>query len=141
MRRWHIFLSALLGTALLAGCGVTQRRRADELTTTLNAYASTVRWVGWAQAAQFVDPHYRETHPLSDLDRARFAQVRVSEYDAGEGPMPVSDGEVRQVVRISLINRHTQVERTITDHQLWKYDAASHHWWLETGLPDISRGE
>jgi hypothetical protein len=140
MRSIHVAVILILGTAL-AGCGMAGQRKSDALTDTLNAYGSTVRWTGWAAAEQFVDPKVRAEHPLTDLERSRYMQVRVSEYDAGQGPMPVSDTEVRQVARINLINKHTQTERSIIDRQLWKYDPKTHHWWLESGLPDITQGE
>lgn len=141
MRRLFAAITTVLLVISVAGCSVVAQRRTDALNETLNAYASTVRWVGWAQANQFVDPKYREKHPLTDLDRARYSQVRVSEYDAGDGPIPVDDNHVRQLVKINLINRHTQTERSIVDRQLWKYDEKTNHWWLESGLPDITRNQ
>ena len=70
---------------------------------------------------------------------ARYQQVRVTDYNDDAGPVPLSDTEVRQSVRISLVNVNTQAERTIIDNQVWQYDAASKHWWLASGLPDITR--
>jgi len=128
-----IALSALL----LAGCATN--RRSQTLTETLAAYANAVRWDGFASAQPFVDPAVRRAHPLSALDMARYRQVRVSDYDEGAGAIPVTQDEVRQVVKIGLINRHTQSERTVVDHQTWRYDPKAHRWWLESGLPDISR--
>lgn len=129
-----IMLSVLL---LTAGCAT--QKRSDTLTTTLNAYASTMRWGDFQSAAQFIDPKIRAAHPLSKLDLARYKQVQVSEYDSGAGPVPVDENDVQQTVHISLVNIHTQVERTVVDHQTWHYDAKSQHWWLTSGLPDITR--
>jgi hypothetical protein len=98
-----------------------------------------VRWDGFPNAQQFVDPDVVKQHPLSSLDMARYQQVRVSDYDEGNGPVPAGENEVHQVVKISLINRHTQSERTIIDHQTWRYDTEKKRWWLESGLPDITQ--
>ena len=136
MRRILSFL-AVLSMLALAGCA-TQTRK-DTLTTTLNAYGSTLRWGDFQSAAQFLDPKYRAEHPLSQLDLDRYKQVRVSEYDDGAGPVPAGEFDVQQTVHISLINRHTQSERTIVDHQTWHYDEKTKHWWLISGLPDITR--
>lgn len=136
MRRILSFL-AVLSMLALAGCA-TQTRK-DTLTTTLNAYGSTLRWGDFQSAAQFLDPKYRAEHPLSKLDLDRYKQVRVSEYDDGAGPVPAGEFDVQQTVHISLINRHTQSERTIVDHQTWHYDEKTKHWWLISGLPDITR--
>jgi hypothetical protein len=80
-----------------------------------------------------------KAHPPTSLDMARYAQVRVSDYNEVSGPVPVGENEVRQVVQIGLINIHTQSERTIADRQLWRYDPDNKHWWLESGLPDITQ--
>lgn len=131
-------LSAVVITlALLAGCATHARR--DNLTDTLNAYANTLRWGDFSHALGFIDPDYRDAHPLDPLRQARYKQVRVAGYDAGKGPVPVSDTEVRQIVKIGVINRHTQHERFIVDHQTWRWDADAGRWWLRSGLPDITQ--
>ncbi len=136
MRRLSSIL-VLLPVLLLAGCAT--KTRSDALTTTVNAYGSTLRWGDFQSAAQFIDPKIRAAHPLDPLDVARFKQVRVSEYDNGAGPVPISDGEVQQTAQISLVNVHTQSERSIVDHQTWHYDETTKHWWLTSGLPDITQ--
>jgi hypothetical protein len=136
MRR-TLGILAMLVVVAVAGCAA--QTRSESLTNTLKAYASTVRWGDLASAMQFVDPAGRTSHPVTALDMARYQQVRVTEYNDDVGPVPVSDTEVRQTVRISLVNVNTQAERTITDQQTWHYDAATRHWWLTSGLPDITR--
>ncbi|WP_308420738.1 hypothetical protein [Dyella caseinilytica] len=129
-----VLLSAML---LLSGCATD--KRGDALTHTMIAYANAVRWDGFEAAQQFVDPKVRDAHPITDLDRERYKQVQVSDYDDGNGPIPAGENEVRQIVQISLTNVHTQAVRTIVDHQLWRYDPVKNHWWLESGIPDITQ--
>jgi hypothetical protein len=136
MRR---ILSILLSSLVLCVAGCAAHKRSDLLTTTLNAYASTLRWGDFESAAQFIDPQIRAKHPLDRLDIARYQQVKVSEYDDGAGPVPVDANDVQQTVHISLVNVHTQSERSIVDHQTWHYDEKAGHWWLTSGLPDIIR--
>ena len=131
----HILL--VLSILLLAACATQERSRS--LTTTLSAYGGVLRWGDFASAAQFIDPKIRAEHPLSELDRARYKQVRVTEYDDGSGPVPISPTEVQQTVRISVVNIHTQAERSVIDRQTWRYDEQTRHWWLTSGLPDITR--
>jgi hypothetical protein len=136
MRR-ILSLGLALGLAtVLAGCATD--RRNQTLTTTLNAYASTVRWGDFASAEQFVDPAMREAHPLTPLELARYQQLKVSEYDDGQGPVSTAENEVRQVVHIGLVNINTQAERSVIDRQSWHYDAQKNRWWLTSGLPDVS---
>ncbi|MBQ4854906.1 hypothetical protein IMW82_09520 [Rhodanobacter sp. B2A1Ga4] len=136
MRR-ILSILVVLSVLLLAGCAT--KTRSDALTTTLKAYGSTVRWGDFQSAAQFIDPKVRAAHPLSPLELARYRQVRVSEYDDGAGPVPTGDFDVQQTAMISLVNIHTQSERSIVDHQTWHYDEATKHWWLTSGLPDITQ--
>jgi endonuclease YncB( thermonuclease family) len=131
----HILL--VLSILLLAACATQERSRS--LTTTLSAYGGVLRWGDFASAAQFIDPKVRAEHPLSELDRARYKQVRVTEYDDGSGPVPISPTEVQQTVRLSVVNIHTPAERTVIDRQTWHYDEQARHWWLTSGLPDITR--
>jgi len=135
--RIHACLLAAVAVLSLAGCAT--KTRSDALTNTLNAYASTVRWGDFQSAAQFIEPKVRAEHPLAPIDLARYQQVRVSEYDAGSGPVPTGDFEVQQTAVINLINVHTQSERSIVDHQTWRYDEKTQHWWLTSGLPDITQ--
>lgn len=130
-------IALMLSILLLAACATQERSRS--LTTTLAAYGGVLRWGDFASAVQFIDPKLRAEHPLSELDLARYKQVRVTEYDDGAGPVPTSPTEVQQTVRVSLVNIHTQAERTVIDHQTWHYDEKARHWWLTSGLPDITR--
>uniref|UniRef100_A0A0U1PBA7 Lipoprotein n=1 Tax=Mizugakiibacter sediminis TaxID=1475481 RepID=A0A0U1PBA7_9GAMM len=134
MRLAIAFVLAVVLT--LAGCAT--RREQDQLQKVLDSYAATLRWGDFEAAYAFVDPKQRKAHPLTDLDRARYRQVRVSDYDV-QSTVPQGEHEVRQVVRISLINHNTQSERSIIDAQVWRYDEQAGQWWLESGLPDITR--
>ncbi len=129
-------LCVLAGFVLLAGCATDQRN--TTLTATLNAYGSTVRWGDFASAEQFVDPKVRAAHPLTPIELSRFKQYRVSEYDDGQGPVPTGENEAQQVVRIGIVNRNTQAERSLVDKQTWHYDPNAKHWWLTSGLPDLT---
>ncbi|EIL98920.1 hypothetical protein RHOFW104T7_11245 [Rhodanobacter thiooxydans] len=136
MRR-ILSILVVLSVLLLAGCAT--KTRSDALTTTLKAYGSTLRWGDFRSAAQFIDPAVRTAHPLTPLQLARYQQVRVSEYDDGAGPVPSGDFDVQQTVLINLVNIHTQSERSVVDHQRWHYDEKAKHWWLTSGLPDITQ--
>jgi hypothetical protein len=128
----------LLSTALLLSACATNKQ-ADALTATMIAYGNAVRFDGLEAAQEFVDPKVRAEHPLTDFQREAFKQVQVNDYDDGNGPVPAGENQVRQTVQIGLTNVHTQSVRTITDHQLWRYDPEKNHWWLESGVPDLSQ--
>ncbi len=127
----------MLSILLLAACATQDR--SQSLTTTLSAYGGILRWGDFASAVQFIDPEVRAKHPLTERDLARYKQVRVTEYNDDAGPVPISKTEVQQTVRISLVNIHTQAERSVIDHQTWHYDEKTKHWWLTSGLPNITQ--
>ncbi len=141
MRRYLIGGLLALATALLGACANDQiRSKQTVLDETLQSYAATIRWGDIAQAVVFLEPKYREAHPQTALELGRYKQIRISGYEE-QPATPVSADEVTQTVQISLINIHTQHERGLIDHQVWKYDAKTKRWWLTTGLPDISHPE
>ncbi|TCV96062.1 hypothetical protein EC912_102411 [Luteibacter rhizovicinus] len=132
------FSLLLLAAALVLLAGCTSAKRSDGLTATLNRYGSTVRWGDFQTAEQFVDPKYREEHPMTSLEASRYAQLRVTAYDDGSGPTPSGENEATQVVQIGLTNINTQAERMIVDKQIWHYDAEKNRWWLMSGLPNVN---
>jgi len=136
MRR-ILSVPVMLSVLLLAGCAT--QKQSDTLTDTLQAYAGALRWSGLQSAEMFIEPKLRAAHPLSKLDLARYKQVTVSDYDDGAGPVHDGKDDVQQTVHISLVNVNTQSERSIVDHQTWHYDEIGKHWWLTSGLPDITQ--
>jgi hypothetical protein len=139
----HRTTGFVLATVLLAlgACANTEiRSRETLLNETLRSYAATMRWGDITEVQAFIDPAQRIANPPSAIDLARFRQVQVSGYEA-QPPVPVSEGEVRQVVQIDLVNVNTQAARSVIDQQVWKFDEAAKRWWLVSGLPDISRKE
>jgi len=103
----------------------------------LDNYGVAIRWNEFADAWAFVDPALRQLQPLTELEMQRFKQIQVTGYDVkGRGPTP--DGGLEQTVEIRLINRNTQLERTIVDHQSWRWDQANKRYWLTSGLPDFT---
>ena len=127
------------GFALLAGCtSMTAQSESRALELTLNAYANAIRWGDINQAIPFVDPETLKKRPLTALDIDRYKQVHFASY-IEQPVVPVGPHEVRQIVKISLVNVNTQVERGIVDNQLWRYDEGKKHWLLVSGLPDITQ--
>jgi hypothetical protein len=133
---------AVLSAALLASCASMSMKNIQSKETiledTLKMYAATMRWGDMTQGLGFVDPKYLQAHPMTDLDLARYKQVRVTSYD-DQPAAPVSETEVRQTVEIGLVNINTQTARSVIDNQIWRYDEKEKRWWLTTGLPDITR--
>ena len=135
-------LIAVLSTGFAAACADMSMQHIQSKETiledTLKNYAATIRWGDMLQAQAFVDPAFRQAHPMTDLDMQRYRQVQVTAYN-DQPAAPLNELEVAQTVEIGLVNINTQAARSIIDHQVWRYDEKQKHWWLMTGLPNIQR--
>jgi len=129
----------LIAALLLTGCATeNMRSKQTVLDETLRSYAATIRWGDIGQAQAFIKPDLREKQAPSALELARYEQVRITGYDEMQ-VQPIDESEVRQTVRIDLVNVNTQAARSLVDRQTWRYDEETKRWWLVSGLPDISR--
>lgn len=131
-------LLALLAFIALLGACATKGGDNIKLDAALFNYAGAIRFSDIERAYEFVDPKLRAEKPMSRLEWERFGQVQFTGYLV-KAKEPTGEGEVRQLVELRLINRHTQVERVFTARELWRWDADAKRWWLVSGLPDISQ--
>lgn len=129
-------LLTILLLALLSACSSIGGQNARQ--SALSEYAAAIRWGEFDRAQDFVDPFYREEHPITELDRERFKLIQVSGYEVKHATA-TADGGLQQTVEIRVINKLTQSERTMTDRQLWRWDEAGKRLWLMSGLPDFAQ--
>lgn len=126
----------VLAIALIAGCA-GKSGSGSKLNETLYAYQSTIRWGDLTGALAFVDPALREKQAPSALEERRLAQLQVAGYYV-QGSQQAEDGEYQQIVEIRLVNRNTQIERSVIDRQTWRWSVDDRAWFLVSGLPDFS---
>ncbi len=134
MLRRALFLLALV---LLAACA-GKSGSGTKLNETLYAYQSTIRWGDLTGALAFVDPELREKQAPSALEERRLAQLQVAGYYV-QGSQQADDGKYEQIVEIRVVNRNTQVERSLIDRQTWRWSVDDRAWYLTSGLPDFSQ--
>ncbi len=139
----RLFQSAvvlLLGMAVAAQAAGPSRSLRNKLTQTQDAYVAAVRWSDFEAAEGFVDPEYRQAHPLSELQRERYRQIQVSNYrERSNGIAP--DGAIERRVEMGVINRNTLAERTVMVTERWRWDPEAKRWWQAQGLPDLWQGQ
>jgi len=128
-----LVLFALVLLLALPGTGEARRKNAQLL---FDDYNNALRWSDYDRAWMYVDPEIRQSNPLTDLERKRYEMVEMTSVTVRSQTV-AADGSVDQVVEIKMIGKYTQRERTITDHQHWRWDAKAKHFWLVSGLPDI----
>lgn len=133
----RIALVVLMGA--IASCNMANAIKPSEahaLDLTLYDFAGSIRWGDFDKAYDFVDPKSKAEHPLTDLERARYKQIDVTGYNVVS--RLDGDGTVDQQIQLELVNRNTQVGRSIVYREHWRWDATIKKWWLTSGLPDIS---
>ena len=134
----RLLLCFLLALSLAACAAIAQPNKLNARDQALTEYAAAIRWSEFDQALEFIDPPLRGQQTLTDLERERFKQLQVTGYDVKSKAVG-ADLNIEQVVEIRLINKNTQRERSLIDHQSWRWDAASKRYWLSSGLPDFSK--
>ncbi len=139
-RLFQFALLLLLGMAMVAQAAGPGRSQRARLGPTQDAYMEAVRWSDFEAAEDFIDPDYRQAHPLGDLQRERYRQVQVSGYRPGVSTV-AADGTVERRVELGVINRNTLAERTVTVRERWRWDPQAKRWWQAQGLPDLWQGQ
>ena len=136
MKTFLRLLACLLLSGLVACAGVPSKMNPRD--AALSEYGVAIRWSEFDQALAFLDPAVRLEHPLTDLERERLKLIQVTGYEV-KARHSTDENNLEQTVEIRLVSRNTQLERTITDHQSWHWDAAAKRYWLTSGLPDFSQ--
>jgi hypothetical protein len=137
MRPGPTRLAILVIACLALVACATGRPDTHKRDRTLYAYASEIRWGDIESALAFIDPKVRAEKTPTALELERYRQVQIAGYNVRGLDQP-DDETLHQTVELRLVNRHTQVERSVLDRQRWRWDGEAKRWWLVSGLPDIS---
>jgi len=127
----------LFFAAFFPGCATS--KQSTSLDETLKQYEVVIRWSQWDGAVDFLDSGYLERNPISRLDMDRLRLFRVTQYTI-RSATPFDQGMgLMQVVEIKLFNKNRAVERSLIDQQEWRYNAERERWFLNSGLPDVTK--
>ncbi|MBL4772052.1 MAG: hypothetical protein JKX98_00070 [Alcanivoracaceae bacterium] len=123
-------------TILLTSCGGGSSNKKRNLDSSLFKYAAFIRWSNFDAALTYLNPDDKSIIP-SSFELQRLKQFKVSQYL--ESPITPGNEEniVFQNVEIQLYNIHTNIARTIYDHQSWGYNDKLKQWFLTSGLPKL----
>lgn len=132
-----LILSCLLA---LGGC-INSSPAANALDASQYAWSGAIRWGDFGGALNLVDPEIREAHPLTDLERQRYEQIKISAYRDVGADRNIEAGTAVRSIEIGVINQHTMEQRQVKYREVWRWDEASKTWWNTSGLPDLWNGE
>lgn len=132
-----LILSCLLA---LAGC-TNSGPAANALDASQYAWSGAIRWGDFGGALNLIDPEVREQHPLTDLERQRYEQIKISAYRDVGADRNIKAGTAVRSIEIGVINQHTMEQRQVKYREVWRWDEASKTWWNTSGLPDLWDGE
>ena len=131
--------AAIMLFVCAVSCGCATSMQGKTLDDTLKQYEIVIRWSQWDGAVDFLDSGYLERNPISRLDMDRLRLFRVTQY-AIRSAIPFDEGMgLIQVVEIKLFNKNRAVERSLIDQQEWRYNAERERWFLNSGLPDVTK--
>ena len=125
-------LSLLLTVILLSGCqSLGGKKQQELLTNTLRAYGSTIRWGDLHNAYGYLHPKQAEKVEIPEgLDN-----IRVTHYEVVDPLRKMGENSATQVVQIRFIYKDRQMEKELSDRQLWEFDEQARRWYLISKVP------
>lgn len=136
----YLLPALLLLAAASAGAAELSRKQRQQLEEIQTAYGATIRWGSIEDALGYIDPEVRKAQPLTEFERNRYEQIRISGYrERTTSPLP--DGTYERRVEVGVINVNTQAERTVGVVERWRWDPQVKRWWQVGGLPDFWQGQ
>lgn len=125
---------------VLAGCA-SGGKQMSGLERAQYDYSAAIRWGDFEGAWTLVDPEYKKTHPMSELEFARYQQIQVSAYRDLASTVAADNTTAMREIQIGVINKHNMTERSTRYTERWRYDPVAKAWWLTSGLPNFWDGE
>jgi hypothetical protein len=131
-----LFLALVLVVMPAAVASKTSTSMEKKLQASLKTYELAVRWNDFEAASQALDPMTLQGERFSEQDEAYYKVFQITGYMIKSSSMG-EDLIYTQRVELRMVDQDTQAERTKTDRQSWRYDAAAKRWWLTSGLPKL----
>lgn len=133
----RLLRSLLLGLALLPLLAVAAsppRKAMRSFDQVHVAWANAMRWGEAEEREPFLAAQAQAG--LDDFQRRRWEQVRISGYRERSRTLQ-DDGRLRVRAEVSVINVHTQAERSVVVDEYWAWSPQLRSWKLDSGLPDL----
>jgi PBP1b-binding outer membrane lipoprotein LpoB len=129
----HRLIALLLLAAFLSGCAsMDERKKTVTLDRTTRHYESAIRWGDYETANAF---RLQEGAGATTPNPDSLKRFRVTAYETLNTVLNKDETEARIVVQIGYYDEERMKEVTLTDRQIWKYDADLEQWYLDGPLP------
>ncbi|HYQ71996.1 MAG TPA: hypothetical protein VET88_08720 [Gammaproteobacteria bacterium] len=123
----------ILGAILLQACAaVDDSKKSISLDKSLYFYESAMRWADFP-AANSLRRYEGEGAPANDP--AKLKRIKVTGYDVLSTKPSADDSAVYITVKISYYDEDSLKLMSLTDNQVWRYDATEKIWYISTALP------
>lgn len=123
-----------LFAALLPGCSTSSGPMLyAKMDDAIDRYNGALRFGEFEKAQDMQQPAKRKR-----LDLAWLKNIHISSVDiVRRKPPPLSGGVYELTAQIHYFIESEAIEKTITDHQVWRYDENTDAIMLETEMPDF----
>lgn len=126
-------IALLLTAFLLQACAaIDDSKKSISLDQTLYFYESAMRWGDFESANS---QRRYEGDATAATDPAKLQRIKVTGYDILSTVPSDDESEVYVTVKISYYDEDNLKVMSLTDNQVWQYDAKQNIWYVSTPLP------
>ena len=132
MRKFIPLLLSLL--LLLTGCQTMLQKDSEKaISGTLKSYEASLRWGYAGQAYNFLRKDLAEKAKIP----ANLQNIKITDYKVIKRADLVAEDTASQMVVIGYVFEDEQIEKSLTDNQLWGYNKEKKTWSRINMIPEF----
>lgn len=126
-------IALLLTAILLQACAaIDDSKKTISLDQSLYFYESAMRWGDFTSANSL---RRYEGDPAPATDPAKLKRIKITGYDVLNTVPSDDESSVYITVKISYYDKDNLKLTSVTDNQVWQYDAEQNVWYISTPIP------
>jgi hypothetical protein len=128
-------IGLLLMVTLLTGCktlNMMQDKKEESLQETLKNYRTAIRWGYPGQAYNYL----HKDLAVKAVIPSNLNNISITDYKVIQPPDLVSEKQASQTAVISYIFDDRQVQKSLTDRQLWEFNEETTSWTRINPIPE-----
>ncbi len=127
-------ITVLVLGLMLSACGVLPSDKFDSYKMSSSAYEKALRWGDFYSAYSF----HKNEKPLTEKERARLKNIRVSEFEAINNIIDPDEKNARQIIELKYYVEAYQIVKSVTFNLKWEYDEKQKSWFITSPFPELS---